>query len=306
MKTTKTAAVPFVLCLLCASSPAVETETPAKGPRLIVAPHGGVRELRIVELGRNDSTVFPIGLDRPLFPSWRDKGRRLVFTSNASGTFQIYAIDAAGGVARNLTGTTTEEDQPACSPDGTKILFTSNRDGNRELYVMDSDGKNQVNLTNDPGFDSDSAWSPDGKRIAFASDRSGKGFHLMVMNADGSEPRNLIDRNLGGMLYPCWSPDGQQIAFSSLVQPDVLRLYVANADGAGMQELTEGPGMSCYPCWSPDGRYLAYVHFPRHPNQSPEGGRLMLIDLEAGTTSEFGDTVPHVIASRMAWLPEEE
>ncbi|HWB09157.1 MAG TPA: hypothetical protein VG826_08035 [Pirellulales bacterium] len=306
MKATRTAAVLLVLCVPCGGLPAAEREASAKRPRLIVAPHSGPWELRIVEPGKNDSTALPIGLDRPIFPSWRDRGRRLVFTSNASGRFQIYTIDAAGGAARNLTGTATEEDQPACSPDGSRILFTSNRDGNREIYVMDSDGKNQVNLTNNPGFDSDSAWSPDGKRIAFASDRSGKGFHLMVMNADGSEPRNLIDRNLGGMLYPCWSPDGQQVAFSCLVASDVLRLYVANSDGAGMQELTDGTGMNCYPCWSPDGRYLAYVYFPRHPDQSPEGGRLMLIDLEAGTTSEFGDKAPRVTASRMAWLPEEE
>lgn len=287
---------------ICVSLSADESATAP--PNLIVAPHGGSAELRIVEVGRNDSRIVAAGIARPLFPSWRASGR-LAFSSDASGHSQIYALDVTAGIHRNLTNTTSNEYQPAYSPDGGKLLFTSDRDGNHDVYVMDGDGQNPRNLTNDPGFDSDAAWSPDGKQIAFASDRSGKGFHLMVMNADGSEPHNLIERNLGGMLYPCWSPDGQQIAFSGLVGTDVLELYIANADGTAMQSLTDPSGMNCYPAWSPDGRYLSYVHFDKHPSQCPEGGRLMLLDTEAGTTSEFAGA-PRVTASRMAWRSGEE
>ena len=304
MKPVFTAAILLGLALWC-YAPADEPPAPATAPPLIVAPNARGSELRVVEVGKPGSQVITAGMSRPIFPNWRTTDRRLLFTSDASGRFQVYAMPPTGGLAQNLSNTSSNDDQPAWSPDGTKVLFTSDRDGNREIYVMDSDGRNQLNLTKNPGFDSDGAWSPDGKRIAFASDRSRMGFHLMVMNADGSEPRNLIDQNLGGMLYPCWSPDGQQIAFSGLVQNDVLRLYVANSDGAGMQALTEDAGMSCYPAWSPDGRWLAYVHFARHPDQSPEGGRLMLFDIEEGTSKEFGEGAPRVTASRMAWKPEE-
>ena len=306
MNAKQCAAVFLGLWLACWRLTLAEPAPTAKRAQLVVSPNAWGSELCIVEMGSNESRSLAISLARPIFPSWREQGRQLMFCSGASGRPQIYSMDVASGTVRNLTNTSTSEDQPVCSPDGKKILFTSNRDGNQEIYVMESDGRNPVNLTHDPGFDSDAAWSPDGKRIAFASDRSGKGFHLMIMNADGSEPHNVIERNLGGMLYPCWSPDGQQIAFSGLVRPDLLRLYVANADGAGMQELTEGSGMSCYPAWSPDGRYLAYVHFAKHPDQCPEGGRVMLIDLEEGSTAEFGAGAPHVTASRMAWRLNEE
>ena len=306
MKTMRYLAILLGLWLASDAIWAAEPAAPAKRPKLIVSPNAWGAELRIIEVGKSDSRVVPTIATRPIFPSWRDKARQLVFASGVSGHVQIYAMDALGGPAKNLTNSTANEDQPVCSPDGAKVLFTSNRDGNYDVYVMDSDGRHAVNLTHDPGFDSDAAWSPDGKQIAFASDRSGKGFHLMVMNADGSDPHNLIERNLGGMLYPCFSPDGQQIAFSGLVEKDLLRLYVANADGTGVQELTDSPGMSCYPAWSPDGRYLAYVHFARHPDQCPEGGRVMLMDLEEGTTSEFGAQAPRVTASRMAWRPSDD
>jgi TolB protein len=284
---------------------AYSAQSAAEPPQLIVAPHGGGTELRIVAIGSIESRLLAAGVDRPLFPSWRDSGRQLAFSSDSTGHSQIFALNFSDSTARNLTSTSTNEYQPAYSPDGAKLLFTSDRGGNHDIYVMDSDGQHPVNLTNSPGFDSDAAWSPDGKRIAFASDRSGKGFHLMVMNADGSQPRNLVDRDLGGMLYPCWSPDGQQIAFSGLVGTDRLELYIANSDGTAMQSLTEGSGMNCYPAWSPDGRYLSYVHFDKHPSQCPDGGRLMLLDTEAGTTSEFAGA-PRVTASRMAWRPSEE
>jgi Tol biopolymer transport system component len=306
MNAIRYAAVSLGLWLLCGRLPAAEPPPSAKRAQLIVSPNAWGSELRIITVGSSESRVLPTGVTRPIFPSWRDRGRRTVFSSGASGKPQIYSMDNSGGDCQRLTNISSNEDQPVCSPDGTKVLFTSNRDGNQEVYVMDADGRNPVNLTHHPGFDSDAAWSPDGKQIAFASDRSGKGFHLMLMNADGSNPHNLIERNLGGMLYPCWSPDGQQIAFSYLVQADVLQLYVANSDGGGMQELTAGSGMSCYPAWSPDGRYLTYVHFAKHPDRCPEGGRVMLIDLEEGITSEFGPGAPRVTASRMAWLPEEE
>lgn len=295
-----------VYFLFCGHSPAAEPASSHRPPRLVVAPNSWASEFHIVEVGGREERLVSSGLARPIFPTWRDRGREIVFCNWATGRPQLYVMDRSGGAPRNLTNTATSEDQPACSPDGRKVLFTSDRDGNREIYVMNADGSGATNLTRHPGFDSDGAWSPDGRQVAFASDRSGKGFHLMIMNADGSKPHNLIERNLGGMLYPAWSPDGQQIAFSGLIGRDVLRLYVANSDGAAMQELTAGPGMSGYPAWSPDGRYLAYVHFEKHPDQCPEGGVVMLIDLEDGTTREFAPGAPRVLASRLAWQPDDD
>lgn len=53
------------------------------------------------------------------------------------------------------------------------------------------------------------AWSPDGRRIAFSSDSD-----IYVMNADGSEVRQLTDHEAVDRT-PAWSPDGSRIAFSS-------------------------------------------------------------------------------------------
>jgi TolB protein len=57
------------------------------------------------------------------------------------------------------------------------------------------------------------AWSPDGKQVAFTTNRDGN-YEIYVMNADGSDPRNLT-RHRGQDNFPAWSPDGKRVAFVS-------------------------------------------------------------------------------------------
>ncbi|MFQ5874860.1 MAG: TolB family protein, partial [Dehalococcoidia bacterium] len=52
--------------------------------------------------------------------------------------------------------------------------------------------------------DSRPAWSPDGTKIAFTSDRDGN-WEIYVMDADGSNPRNLTNLPIGEY-EPAWSP----------------------------------------------------------------------------------------------------
>jgi TolB protein len=125
------------------------------------------------------------------------------------------------------------------------LLFHSSRDGNSEIYRVQANGTGLVNLTNDPGNDTFAAWSPDGKQIAFISDRSGQE-NLYVMNADGSNPRRLSDRQVRDK--PAWSPDGKKIALS----PGVI----INADGSS-EPLIADIGEGCVnPAWAPDGAQI--------------------------------------------------
>jgi Tol biopolymer transport system component len=59
---------------------------------------------------------------------------------------------------------------------------------------MGADGKGPVNLTRNAAFDSDPSWSPDGKHILFTSNRQEGGFRLFVMDAEGGNVRQLVDR----------------------------------------------------------------------------------------------------------------
>jgi ABC-type sugar transport system substrate-binding protein len=140
------------------------------------------------------------------------------------------------------------------------IAFDSDRDGNREIYVMDPDGKNTVNLTNNPADDFGPAWSPDGQEIAFVSNREneqGGGQYIYIMNADGSDVRQLTTGNNSD--HPDWSHDGSAIVFSSDANGN-NEIYVIKADG-GVEptNLTNSDVQDTQPTWSPDGSKIAWL-----------------------------------------------
>ena len=111
-------------------------------------------------------------------------------------TSDLYVMDSDGSNVIRLTQDNFFEGRPSWSPDGTRFAFSSFRFavGNWGIYVMDADGNNLINLTKHKWHDVRPSWSPDGSKMAFASYRDG-GFndprHIFVMNADGTERRNL-------------------------------------------------------------------------------------------------------------------
>lgn len=239
-------------------------------------------------------------------PDWSPDGKQLLFTTAQTGHLQIYLLDVATGATRKLTDTAVNEHQPRWSPDGKRIMFTSERDGNHEIYVMAADGSQPQNLTRDGSFDSDPAWSPDGKRILFGSNRRGGSFRLYVMNSDGSGLKQAVEGVDGGWTNPAWSPDGQQMLFSGYLRNGSCQVFVANADGQGVEALTEGPGANSFASWSRDGAHIAYLHFDKPIEASPEGGRLIVIELETGQRREVAPEGMHCAASRIAWPPQSE
>ena len=136
-------------------------------------------------------------------PAWSRDGRTIVFVSWRDGNGEVYAMDADGSEPRNLTQDPAKDVRPAWSPDGRRIAFVSRRDGNSEVYVMNADGSGKRNLTRDRASDDYPTWSPDGRRIAFLRGRLYSnnpgglgvhrfyGYHLYVVNADGSGLRRL-------------------------------------------------------------------------------------------------------------------
>jgi Tol biopolymer transport system component len=83
------------------------------------------------------------------------------------------------------------------------------------------------------------------------------GGDVFVMNADGSDQRNL-SRAPGPDGDQVWSPDGRRIAFLSR-RDGKQEIYVVNADGIGLRNLTRNPEHDFAPAWSPDGRKIVFT-----------------------------------------------
>ncbi len=102
--------------------------------------------------------------------------------------------------------------------------------------------------------------SPDGSKIIFGRrwvDKMNDRWQttLMMMNADGSQPRSLVE---GSDVH--WSPDGKRIAYVGKGEPSGSQIFIRymDAEGASMQisHLTESPSSLE---WSPDGKWIAFT-----------------------------------------------
>jgi len=151
---------------------------------------------------------------------------------------------------------------PSWSPDGTRIVFDVNsfddphpEGGNFDIYAANADGTDPIRLTSEM-VDHSPVWSPDGTKIAYVHGWDNKA-QIWVMNADGSDSRQLTNRN-GPNIFPSWSPDGDRIAFVSFDGSN-SDVYVMNADGSDVRRLTESPAHEDQPAWSPDGRQIAFT-----------------------------------------------
>lgn len=142
--------------------------------------------------------------------AWSPDGRRLAFARQEAGNWDIYVMAVGdspdGGGLTRLTSHAASDRNPTWSPDGEHIAFHTDRDGNSELYVLtvDSPPGNETNLTHSPGDEREPAWSPDGTKIACALAHPDGDNVLLMMDANGSNLRGLLDT--GPSPQPAWRP----------------------------------------------------------------------------------------------------
>ena len=182
-------------------------------------------------------------------------GRSLVYTSNRTGTPDLWRIDVASGDLAQLTRDIGSDFNPQWSPDGSRILFQSNRGGQPDLWVLSSGESDVQRVTDDALGENEASWSPDGRSIVMTG---GTGFfHAHVVPLDGSPavPRtsgdfNVLDLNV--------SADGELIAYSGTKNGDA-DVWVVPAGEGEPRLVSAAPGFDGGVHISPDGNEIAFV-----------------------------------------------
>jgi TolB protein len=219
---------------------------------LITTVRTGDTEVFVVDPDMGDArnlTRSPKSEDR--YPCWSPDGKRVAFTSNRDGTYNLYVMDADGANVRQLTHETSPTVCYMPSWSGDWIVFGLH--GKKPWLGRSSpDGSNLKIL----GDGHDPCISPDGKTIAF-TETDGKGWCVFVCDADGKNRRQLTyGANKMGAVYPYWSPDGKKIVYANQVG-ETLEQFVCDADGENVRQLTHLGQISCPAAWSPDGQWIS-------------------------------------------------
>ncbi len=149
------------------------------------------------------------------------------------------------------------------SPDGRTIAF----DLLGDIYVIPAAGGEARSIAGGMAWEMQPRFSPDGSKIAFTSDRAG-GDNIWIMNADGSDKRQVTKEKFRLLNNATWSPDGQYLAARkhyttqrSLGAGEIWLYHISGGDGV---QLVERPSERHQkelgePIFSPDGKYIYYT-----------------------------------------------
>ncbi len=202
----------------------------------------------------------------------------IAFTSDRSGSNEIYIMQPDGSQLRRLTFFGKDSRIPNWSPDHKWITFQSTQDGDVEVYILPIDKPGNIQqLTRNRCNDYSPVWSPDGNRIAFYSDCDGNR-EIYIMNRDGSQLRQLTFTDNVYNWFPVWSPDGKRLAFASN-RAGSYSVYLVPAAGGEANAIAKG----CIANFSPDGKTLVFTTY------CTDLGNLHLIDLDSGMVSVLDD-----------------
>lgn len=163
---------------------------------------------------------------RDAYPLFSPDGKRIVFSSDRSGSFQIFSVPVTGGDAMQHTHHTEGNELECLSPDGTRAIVRGIREraGFRATRLM------EIDLTEEHRerrlFDAtahSAAWSPDGTRILFCRGgeqlyrkgyRGARASQIWLYQTD----RRTFECKVAGETEarsPLWLPDGKGFHFVS-------------------------------------------------------------------------------------------
>jgi TolB protein len=258
---------------------------------------------------------------------------RIIFSSVASGNWELWSVDPDGTDIRQITDTPQDEHSPAVSPDGKEILYVDNQ---RKLWIMNFDGSHRREVPLPRGIYAQPAWAPDGKAIAFVK--------YIVIPSDASEIW-VMERKDGEWgeaqritayppmrLHPSYSPDGAKIAYAQFKRDKLLGavedIGILSLNDMKFVKLTADNVDSFKPVWSPTGDRIAYTSnksgnydiwvvslkdnrhtqlttdpsYDGDPTWSPDGSEIAFISTRSGSKeiwsiSATGDNLRQVTAT---------
>ena len=189
-------------------------------------------------------------------------GSKILVSSDETGIFNLYAVNAETGEASQLTTNTDSSFPDGYFPDDERVLFNHDRGGDElnHIFVLDPDGTvTDLTPTEDTkaGF---AGWAADGGSFfIITNERDARFFDVYEYNADDYS-RELIYQNDEGFSPGAISPDGTLIALSKERTSADSDLYLANIETGETTLITEHEGNIAHGIYdfTPDGSKLVY------------------------------------------------
>jgi Tol biopolymer transport system component len=197
---------------------------------------------------------------------------QLVFSSDRSGTNEIWTMRADGNEPRQITHDANYASwSPRLASDRRRILFLRaprgqiGNYGQASLWIVNSDGTG-LRLLRQAGRDGwaqqgHAEWSPSGQQIAMFGGANGA-TQIFVLDRDGVIVRQVTSRP-GANIDVSWARDGSTLVFAgcptATCTANDYEIYTVAATGGAVTRLTTNTRPDYEPFFSPDGRDVAWL-----------------------------------------------
>jgi eukaryotic-like serine/threonine-protein kinase len=248
------------------------------------------RDIWIWDVGRETLTRLTFDPQEDQYPVWTPDGRRVLFRSERSGPFNLFAQAADGtGTVERVTESPNEHAPYSVSPDGRRLVFREDVRGTGEdLKVLTLQGERRAETLVQTAFSElNGEISPDGRWLAYQSNESGQDEIYVRPFPSANSGRWQISSS--GGRTPVWARSGKELFYRAL-DGAVLGVGVEVTDRATFRAST--------PAKLVEGPYLTSTG--RDYDVSPDGHRFLMIKQVATDAT----SAPREIVVVQNWLEE--
>lgn len=171
--------------------------------------------------------------------------KAILFSSNKSGIFNVYAVPVKGGEARQLTNSAKESTYAiSYFPNDARFIYTYDQGGNENshLYMMGADGK-ETDLT--PGEKTKAnflGWSHDKKTFFVSTNERDPRFFDIYEMSTADFKRTLLYQDNAGYQVGAISNDKKYIAFAKPNTTIDADIYLYNVATKELKNITQHQG----------------------------------------------------------------
>lgn len=231
-------------------------------------------------------------------PSLSPDGQRIAFTSNRSGSNELWVADRAGTQPVRLTTfDNAYVSTPRWSPDSKHLLFEASLEGQADIYRIATEGGPPQRITSESSDEWAPYWSNDGAWIYFGSNRSG----TWQIWKQSIEDVQLTQVTQTGGFAAQESPDGRTLYYTKPATPGIWQQTLGSTDETQIVSslrlydwgnwAVTAQGIYFIDRSSSDGPHLMFYHFEQAtetkitplPSTIPMGSAAMSFSAD-GTT----------------------
>ncbi len=212
---------------------------------------------------------------------------RILFHSNETGIFNVYAMPVGGGKPVQLTNSKTDSHYAVgFFPGDDRFLYTRDQAGNElnHLYVRELDGSEKDLTPGDKLKAQFLAWAGDDSAFyASTNERDPRFFDLYRFDAK-TFARTLVFKNEAGWQISDISPDGRWLALGKINTTADSDVHLADLTTGQIKHLTPHQGVAAH---GPEAFDPASQRLLISTDDGGEFKRLVAYEMATGKTSEF-------------------